>query len=102
MHPQLDSFLGVLFVHGAQKTQELGYYKREGDLIRNYKKGNVFFEATKKRCGNLETLCCVLLTLKSKSVEQEKAVSAIGIFVTKLKNSLSLGSLDALTFMRHY
>ena len=60
------------------------------------------FEATKKRPENLEKLYHALLTIKPTSVEPEKAFSAIGLFITKLKNRLNGESLDALIFMRQY
>jgi len=47
------------------------------------------FEATKKRSNNVEKLCHAILTNKSTSVEPERASSATGLFVTKLRNSLN-------------
>jgi len=47
------------------------------------------FEATNKRSNNLEKLYHALITIKPKSVEPERAFSAKGIFVTKLRNRLN-------------
>jgi len=52
-----------------------------------------FFEATKKRSNNLEKLFHALLTIKPKSVEPERAFSATGLFVIKLRNRLNDESL---------
>ena len=60
------------------------------------------FKATKKRPENLEKLYHALLTIKLTSVEPERAFSAMGLFVTKLRNRLNDESLDALIFMRQY
>ena len=66
------------------------------------KKEMSLFEATKKRPENLEKLYHALLTIKPRSVEPERAFSAMGLFVTKLRNRLNDESLDALIFMRQY
>ena len=47
--------------------------------------------------GNLEKLSRVLLALNPASTEQEKAM---GLFVTKLRNTLNDESLKVLAFMR--
>jgi len=47
------------------------------------------FEATKKRSNNLEKLFHALITIKPKSVEPERAFSAMGLFVTKLRNRMN-------------
>jgi len=46
------------------------------------------FEATKKRSNNLEKLFHALITINLKSVEPERAFSATGLFLTKLRNRL--------------
>ena len=66
------------------------------------KKEMSLFEATKKRPENLEKLYHILLTIKPTSVEPERAFSAMGLFVTKLRNRLNDESLDALIFMLQY
>jgi len=47
------------------------------------------FEAIKKRSNNLEKLFHALVIIKPKSVEPERAFSATGLFVTKLRNRLN-------------
>jgi len=47
------------------------------------------FEATKKRSNYLEKLFHALIVIKPKSMEPERAFSATGLFVTKLRNRLN-------------
>ena len=60
------------------------------------------FEATRKRPTQLELLFNALLSIPPTSVEAERAFSAGGLFVTKLRSRLSDKSLNALTFLRSY
>ena len=46
-------------------------------------------EATKKRSNNLKKLFHALITMNPKSVEPERAFSATGLLVTKLRNRLN-------------
>ena len=66
------------------------------------KKEMSLFEATNKRPENLEKLYHALLAIKPISVEPVRAFSAMGLFLTKLRNRLNDESLDALIFMRQY
>jgi len=47
------------------------------------------FESTRKRSNNLAKLYHALFTNKPTSVEPERASSAAGLFVTKLRSSLN-------------
>ena len=58
-----------------------------------------FYEATKKRTENLELLYQSLLTIKATSVESERAFSAAGCFLTKIRSHLAPKTLDALSFL---
>jgi len=53
------------------------------------KKEISLFEAPKKRSNNLKKLFHALITIKPKSLEPERAFSATGQFVTKLRNRLN-------------
>ena len=55
------------------------------------------FEATKKKPDNLEKLFYALTTIKPKLVETERAFSATGLFVTKLRNRLNDESVLCLS-----
>jgi len=62
---------------------------QEEILSQIVKKEMNLFEVTKKRSNNLEQLFCALITIKPTSVEPERAFSATGLFVTKLRNRLN-------------
>ena len=53
------------------------------------KKERSLIEATKKRSNNLEKLFHTLITINPKSVEPERAFSAAGLYVAKLRNTLN-------------
>jgi len=53
------------------------------------KKERSLFEATKKRSNDLEKLFHALITIKTKSLEPERAFSATGLFFAKLRNRLN-------------
>ena len=59
-------------------------------------------EITKRRLNNLEKLYAALKTIKPTSVEAEHAFSALGYFVSKIRNCLNDDTIDALLFLRHY
>ena len=60
------------------------------------------FEGTRKMPTQLELLFNALFSIPPTSVEAERAFSAAGLFVTKLRSCLSDKSLNALTFLRSY
>ena len=55
-----------------------------------------------ERPKHLELLFKALKTIKPTSVEPERAFSAMGFFVTKIRNRMSDKTLDALITMRQY
>lgn len=60
------------------------------------------FEVSKKRSATLEKLFVALCTIPATSVESERAFSAVGLFVTKLRSSLGDKSIDSLLTLRSY
>ena len=61
------------------------------------------YEQSGQRSENLENLYQAMLTIPPTSVESERAFSAVGLFVTKLRSSLGDSTLDALLTLRsHY
>ena len=62
----------------------------------------ILYEITKRKPNNLEKLYAALKTIKLRSVETERAFSALGYFVSKIKNCLNDDTIDALLFLRHY
>ena len=59
------------------------------------------FEASGVRPANLQTLYEVLFSIQPTSVEAERAFSACGLFVTKLRSRLHDSTIDALCFIRN-
>ena len=60
------------------------------------------FEATGQRTTNITLLFNALKTIPPTSVESERAFSAAGLFVNKLRTRLSDTSLDRLCFLKSY
>ena len=59
-------------------------------------------EIIKTRPNNLEKLYTAVKAIKSTSVEAKHAFSALGYFVSKIKNRLNDDNIDALLFLHHY
>jgi hypothetical protein len=66
------------------------------------KKEMALFEATNNRPENLQKLFDALKTIPPTSIEAERAFSAVGIFITKLRNKLSPSTIDALIFLKYH
>ena len=59
----------------------------------------MLYKITKRRRNNLEKLYAVLKTIKPTSVKAERAFSALGYFVSKIRNRLNDDTIDALLFL---
>ena len=62
----------------------------------------MLYEITKKNPNNLEKLYAALKTIKPTSIKVERAFSALGYFVSKIRNCLNDDTIDALLVLRHY
>jgi hypothetical protein len=72
-------------------------------VVSSIDKEFVVFGATGARTPNLELLYNAMLTIPPTSVESERAFSAAGLFVTKLRCRLSDKSVNSLCVLRaHY
>jgi len=60
------------------------------------------FEQFGKRPETLEKLYQALCTIPPTSVESERAFSAVGLFVTKIRSSLEDNTIDALLTLRNH
>ncbi|KAI6653465.1 hypothetical protein LOD99_3684 [Oopsacas minuta] len=60
------------------------------------------FEATGDKSKNIPSIEEVLNTIPPTSVEAERAFSAAGLFVTKLRSRLSENSVDSLMILKSY
>ena len=86
-------------IQSAVLKQELN---NEDLSIKYINKNFSVFESTKKRIYNLETLFQCLKTIQPTSVESERAFSACGLFVTKLRSSLNYNTIDTFCFLKSY
>jgi len=62
----------------------------------------MIFEATGQRPAYLEKVYNAIKSLPPTSVEAERAFSAAGLFITKLRSRLSDDSVNLLCFLRKY
>ncbi|GFS80610.1 uncharacterized protein TNCV_3870311 [Trichonephila clavipes] len=60
------------------------------------------FDSTKNPSPNIIKLCDALKTIPPTSVETERAFSAAGLFITKLRTRLSDKSINCLRFLKSY
>jgi len=88
--------------HRIQVTHESEDHKtipaQEEILSQIVKKEMSLFEATKKRSNNLEKLLHASITINPKPFEPERAFSATGLFVTKIRSRLN----DESVLCQHY
>ena len=92
---ELQSFL-------AGKQDKVGKEKlsSQADILSKINKELTNFENTSEWPAILEKVFCAIKTLPSTSVEAERAFSAAGMFMTKLRFRLSEITIDALIFLR--
>lgn len=60
------------------------------------------FESTHSRTQNLDNLFNYVKTIQVTSIESERAFSASGLFVTKMRSRLSPSTVNALCFLQSY
>ncbi|GFS89091.1 uncharacterized protein TNCV_1258471 [Trichonephila clavipes] len=60
------------------------------------------FDSTENPSSNIIKLCDALKTIPPTSVEAERAFSAAGLFITKLRTRLSDKSINCLCFLKSY
>lgn len=94
LHQKLDA--AITNVSRSEIPEDVSYD------VKNITKEMVIFEATKKRTNNLEKLYNALMTIPPTSIESERAFSAAGLFVTKIRSKLSDGAIDNLCFLKNY
>ncbi|XP_065682373.1 zinc finger BED domain-containing protein 3-like [Hydra vulgaris] len=70
--------------------------------LKNLTKEIKLFEATGKRSESLERIYSTLMTIKPTSIESERAFSAAGLFMGKIRSRLSDKSIDCLCFLKQY
>ena len=60
------------------------------------------YNSTGERTPRLKKVMDALETIPPTSVESERAFSAAGLFITKLRTRLSVKNIDALCFLHNY
>lgn len=91
LHQKLDSVIAN--VTKVENPKDILYD------VSNISKEMKIFEATGKRTDNLEKLYNALKTIPPTSIESERAFSAAGLFITKIRSSLSDSAIDNLCFL---
>ena len=86
----------------AINAQTLTTNKASDDVFKSLQKEFDLYAATGKLTPNLTMLFNSLKTIRPTSVESERAFSALGLFVTKLRNRLSCKTIDILSFLKAY
>lgn len=71
-------------------------------LLNSIKSELALFSSSGKRGTFLQAAYSYLMTVPPTSVEAERAFSAAGLFVTKLRSRLSDNSIDTLCFLRAF
>ena len=71
-------------------------------LLNAIKSEMALFDSSGKRGAFLQAVYSYLLTVPPTSVEAERAFSAAGLFVTKLRSRLGDQSIDTLCFLRAF
>lgn len=69
---------------------------------KHLKKELEIFEITNERTKNITLLLDALNTIPPTSIESERAFSAAGLFVTKIRSRLSDMSINHLCFLKSY
>ena len=85
----------------AKEKNSVGNLSSSSAILLEIRREMTIFETTGQRPPCLDKIFKAVSTLPPTSVEAERAFSAAGLFVTKMRSSLSDDSIDTLCF-RHY
>ena len=86
----------------ARSKRKCPSFSSKSEVLKCIKQEMAVFENLGERPKTLEMLFKALMTISASSVESERAFSAAGLFVSKLRTSLSDNSVDMLCFMRSH
>lgn len=84
------------------QTEDQHLDRVQENVLTHIKREMTFYEATKECPKVLKRLKSCLNSLPPSSVEAERCFSAAGLFISKLRSSLSDGMIDSLCFARSY
>ena len=85
-----------------EEEDNLGHENPAIDINKTLKHEFSAFEISKKRSATLEKLYLALCSIPATSVESERAFSAVGLFVTKLRSRMGDKSIDSLLTLRSH
>ena len=77
-------------------------FSSPAEILAEIKREMIIFENTKKRPALLDTIFRALKTIPPTSVEAERAFSAAGLFLTKIRSRLSDAAIDNCCFLRNF
>ena len=85
-----------------EEEDNLGRGNSAIDINKTLKHEFSAFEISKKRSATLEKLYLALCSIPATSVESERAFSAVGLFITKLRSRMGDKSIDSLLTLRSH
>ena len=86
----------------APKKKEASVFSSQTEVLNQLKKELSIFDATQELPPTLLKIHNALKSIPPTSVEAERAFSAAGLFVTKMRCQLSNKTIDELCFLRKY
>ena len=86
----------------AKEKNSVGNLSSSSAILLEIRREMTIFETTGQRPPCLDKIFKAVSTPPPTSVEAERAFSAAGLFVTKMRSSLSDNSIDTLCFLRHH
>ena len=89
-------------LEAAIQSQVTSIVKPTDDYYKSLLKEFNLYTATGKITPNLTMLFDALKTIRPTSIESERAFSALGLFVTKIRSRLSCKAVDMLSFLKSY
>ena len=99
----LDEKLNLMFQESSKSQSSSTQNVDDSQKIQQFSKELSLFELTEERTLNVTKLFEAVKTIPATSVEAERAFSAAGLFVTKIRSRLTDKNLNALCLLRgHY
>ncbi|KAI6647662.1 hypothetical protein LOD99_8627 [Oopsacas minuta] len=94
MHPQISRAIEISSSHATKQKQDDGFVS----LFKEMR----LFETTGTKSENLSFVDQALSSIPARSVEAERAFSAIGLLITNLRSKLSKNSVDTLVVLKAF
>ena len=101
----LDEKLNLMLKESSEiqsATHDTDNNVNVSQIRQQFSKELSLFELTKQRTSNITKVFEAVKTIPATSVEAERAFSAAGLFVTKIRSWLSDKNINALCLLRAY